>query len=135
VRIDASKPIVVRAEIQEPDVVVVLDPGLLRIMKVTAGLKPGGIVVVNTTKPLEQISQEFGLNGSLATVDATHIAREILGVPIVNTTMIGAVVKATGIIKLESVLEPLSHRFGRQAEKNLSAMKRAFEDTIVREIR
>ena len=114
--------------------VVVLDPGLLRIMKVTAGLKPGGVVVMNTSKPLEQISQEFGLKGYLATVDATYIAREILGVPIVNTTMIGAVVKAIGIIKLESLFEPLKHRFGLQAEKNMNAMKRAFEETIVREV-
>ena len=133
VRIDSQKPIKVRAEITEPDVVVVLDPGLLRIMKVTAGLKANGLIVVNTSKQLEQIKQEFGLNWTLATVDATRIARELLGVAIVNTTMIGAVIKATNIIKLESVFEPLRHRFGRLADRNINAMKRAFEETVVRE--
>jgi len=133
VRIDSQKPIRVRAEITEPDVVVVLDPGLLRIMKVTAGLKPKGMVIINTSKQVEQIRQEFGLNWSLATVDATKVAEEILGVPIVNTTMIGAVIKATGIVNLDSLMEPVRHRFGHLADRNINAMKRAYEETVVRE--
>ena len=133
VRIDSQQPIRVRAEITEPDVVVVLDPGLLRIMKVTAGLKANGMVVINTSKQAEQIGQEFGLNWALATVDATKVAKEILGVPIVNTTMIGAVIKATGIVNLDSLMEPVKHRFGRLADRNINAMKKAYEETVVRE--
>ena len=48
---------------------------------------------------------EFGIKGRLAVVNATGIARELLGVPIVNTTMLGALIKATDVIKLESVSE------------------------------
>ena len=47
--------------------------------------------------------------------------------------MIGTLLKATGIVKLESLLEPLKHRFGRLAEKNINAMKRAYEETSLRE--
>ena len=133
VRIDAREPIRVRAEILEPDVVVVLDPGLLRIVKVASGLKEKGILVVNTRKSGEQVRSEFDIKGRLATVDATKIARELLGVPITNTTMVGALVKATGVVKLESLFEPLKHRFGRLAERNINAMKKAFEETIVKE--
>ncbi len=133
VRIGRSEPIRIRAEITQPDVVVVLDPGLLGIANVTSGLKTNGMVVVNTKKPAEQIRQEFGISSSLATIDATKIARELLGVPITNTTMVGAVIRATEVVKLESLLEPLRHRFGRLAERNINAMKRAYEETLVKE--
>ena len=133
VRVSGSEPIRVRAEITQPDVVVVLDPGLLSIVNVASGLKANGMVVVNTKKSAEQIRQEFGIKATVATVDATAIARELLGVPITNTTMVGAVIKATGVVDLESVVEPLKHRFGRLAERNINAMKRANEETIVKE--
>ena len=132
VRIDNDKPIRVRAEIEEPDIVVVLAAELLRVVDVGSGLKASGILVLNTPKAAEEIIKEFSFKWTLATVDATRIAREILGVPIVNTTMIGALLKAAGVIKLESLLEPLKHRFGRLAEKNINAMQRAYEGTTVR---
>jgi len=133
VRINSKQPIWVRAEITEPDVVVVLDPGLLPIVNVTSGLKAGGMVIVNTRKQAEQIRKEFGINWTLATVDATKIAKELLGVPITNTTMVGAVVKATGVVGLDSMVEPLEHRFGRLAERNANAMRRAYEETVIEE--
>jgi len=132
-RINDEEPVRRRAEITQPDVVVVLDPGLLPIVNVTSGLKENGAVILNTQKTAEQIKSEFGINARLATIDATKIAREELGVPIVNTTMLGALIKVTDIIKLESVSEPLERRFGRLAERNLKAMKRAHQETLIEE--
>jgi pyruvate ferredoxin oxidoreductase gamma subunit len=128
-----SEPIRMRAEITQPDVVVVLDPGLLSIVNVTAGIKPNGMIVINTIKSAEQIKQVLGVSLPVATVNATKIAREALGVPITNTTMVGAVIKATEVVKLESLLEPLKERFGRIADRNINAMNRAYEETIVKE--
>jgi len=133
VRINSNEPIRIRAEITEPDVVVVLDPSLLRVVNVTSGFKANGMLVVNTKKRPEQIRQELSLNCSLATVDATKIARELLGVPIANTSMVGALLRATGVVKLESLVEPLRQRFGRLAERNIDAMKKAYEETLVKE--
>ena len=133
VRINSKEPIRIRAEIREPDVVVVLDPGLLSIVNVSSGLKANGMMIINTGKQAEQLRKEFGFHWSLATIDATSIAKEILGIPITNTTMVGALIKATGIIKLESLVEPLEQRFGRLAERNINAMKRAYEETLVKE--
>ncbi|MCX8043416.1 MAG: pyruvate ferredoxin oxidoreductase subunit gamma [Desulfobacterota bacterium] len=130
VRIDSSK-IRARYEIREPDVVVVLDPSLVEVAQVTAGIKPNGIVVVNTKKSISEFKQRYGINIRTAVVDATGIARDLLGVPITNTTMIGALVRATGAIALESLIEPLTHRFGRLAPKNIEACKRAYSETIV----
>ncbi len=133
VRISNKEPIRVRAGITEPDVVVVLDPSLLRIVDVTSGLNKKGMLIVNTKKSLQAIESEFKVKQKLATIDATKIARELLGVPIVNTTMVGALIKATGVVKLESLIEPLQHRFGHLAERNINAMKKAYEETLVKE--
>ena len=132
VRINSQQPIKLRAGIAQPDVVVVLDPSLLRVINVTAGLKANGMVIINTSQPAEQIRQEFSINQSLAAVDATAIAKEILGVPITNTSMVGALVKATDVVKLESLFQPLNHRFGRLAERNIKAMQRAYQETLVK---
>ncbi len=133
VRIDPAHPIRVRSSITRPDVVAVLDPSLLKIVDVASGLKPGGVVIVNTVKTAEQIRREFGFKATLATVGATKIAQELLGVPITNTTMIGAVVKVTGAVKVESLFEPLKERFGRLADRNIAAMQRAYQETAIEE--
>lgn len=133
VRVSRQKPIKIRAEITEPDVVVVLDPGLLPIVDVSFGLKEGGLLVVNTRKSAADIRKEFGFKARLATVDANRIARELLGVLITNTTMVGALVKATDVVGMDSLVEPLNNRFGRIAERNINAMKRAYEETVVEE--
>jgi pyruvate ferredoxin oxidoreductase gamma subunit len=132
-RIDSKAPIRVRAEIRQPDVVIVLDPTLLRVVNVTAGLKNGGTLIINTRKDFVTIEEAFGGNWKLALVDATRIARAILGVPIVNTTMLGALLKTTPVVTVESLVEPLEERFGRLAERNLNAMKQALIETRVKE--
>ncbi len=132
-RINSEKPIRTRAEIDEPDVVIVLDSSLLPIIDVTSGLKENGLVIINTRRPVEEIRTEFGITGRLATIDATRIAQELIKVPIVNTTMIGALIKTTRVIKLGTMNEPLENRFGKLAERNFKAMERAYEETLVGE--
>ena len=124
----SEKPIKIRSGIYHPDVVVVLDPSLIGLVNVTDGLKPGGLLVINTAKPVKDIRDKLKYTGNLATVDATHIAREELGVPIANTTMIGAVLKATKVLKFASLDAPIEERFGRIAGRNKKALKRAYDD-------
>lgn len=132
-RIHNTRPIKIREEITRPDVVVVLDPGLLSIMNVASGLKERGTLIVNTKKSAQEIRSEFGVNGRLATVNATRIARDILGMPITNTAMVGAFIKATHIISLKSISELLEKRFGRLAERNFKVVERAYEETFLEE--
>ncbi len=124
-----DKPIRLRSKIYQPDVAVVLDPSLLKILDPSQGLKPGGLLILNTNKSIEQIQAEFGYKVRLATVDADRIAREELGLPITNTTMLGALVRGTGIVQLDSFIPPLKTRFGRAAERNLKALRRAYTET------
>lgn len=129
----SDQPIRLRSGIREPDVVVVLDPALIVVGGVLSGLREKGIVVINTRKTLADIKKEFAITHRTAVVDATRIAHQILGLPITNTTMIGALVKASGIVKMESLVEPLHHRFGRIADKNIKVCQKAFEETLVEE--
>lgn len=129
-RVD-NKQIKVRSGVYDPDVVVVLDPSLVGLINVTEGLKPDGILIVNTGKSPEEVKKELGFDGAVATVDASRIARKELGVPITNTTMLGAVIKATGLVKVESAKAPLEHRFGKIAQRNIKAMERAYNELKV----
>ena len=130
-RVDDAERVKIRTEIAEPDVLVVLDPGLLQVGDVVSRLKKDGVAVINTKKSHDEMQAEINA-GRLATVDAMSIAKEVLGLPIVNTTMLGALIKATGVVKLESLEAPLNERFGKIAAKNIEAMKRAYEETVVR---
>lgn len=104
-RVD-DKRIKVRSAIYEPDVVVVLDASLVGLVNVLEGLKPDGVLIVNTPKSPEEIGKELNFNGAVATVDASKIAWQELGVPITNTTMLGALVKVVDLIKAKSLEAP-----------------------------
>ncbi|MFH1092211.1 MAG: 2-oxoacid:acceptor oxidoreductase family protein [Pseudomonadota bacterium] len=126
-----DKPIRLREKIYHPDVVVVLDATVMNTTKVDEGMRDGGILVVNTDKGPEELRRAYGLKHRVAAVDASRIAMETLGVPIANTVMLGALVKATGIVKPQSISGPLAKRFGPIAAKNQKAYERAFEETRV----
>ena len=129
-RID-DKPIKIRANVYEPDIVVVLDASLLKIVNVAAGLKADGILVTTSKDSPEKIKEDLKIKNRLAVVDATKIAMEAIGLPITNTTMLGSLVRASGVVKKESFLPPLKERFGRIAEKNISAFERAYQQTVL----
>jgi pyruvate ferredoxin oxidoreductase gamma subunit len=129
-RIDDER-IRIRANIYEPDIVVVLDASLLTIVNVAAGLKSNGLVVTTSKDSPEKVREILGIKNRIAVVDAVKIAREILGLPITNTTMLGSMVRASGLIKKESFFSPLKERFGRIAEKNISAFERAYQETVL----
>jgi pyruvate ferredoxin oxidoreductase gamma subunit len=129
-RVD-DKPIRLREKVYEPDVVVVLDPTVIGIANVDEGLKDDGILVLNIAGNPDEVKKQYGFSQRVAVVDASHIALETLGLPITNTVMLGALVKATGLIKRESIEGPLTHRFGRIAPKNQKAYDRAFDETQV----
>ena len=132
-RISRVSPIRVRDAVTHPDIVVVLDSGLLDVTDVTSGLKQDGVLVVNSARALDDIIAEFGGPWKLAVVNATAIAREMLGVPIVNTTMLGSLVKATEIIGLDSLVEPIEERFGARAKNNIEAFHKAYDKLAIAE--
>jgi 2-oxoacid:acceptor oxidoreductase gamma subunit (pyruvate/2-ketoisovalerate family) len=120
-----------RTNVRTPDVVVVIDPRLLRVVDVTDGLKDNGLLIINSTRTPSQLKAEFGYKWTVASVDATRIARDTIGVPITNTAMIGAFLKLSPVIQLSAMREALEERFGTRAAPNFAAMQRAYDELVV----
>jgi 2-oxoacid:acceptor oxidoreductase gamma subunit (pyruvate/2-ketoisovalerate family) len=95
------------------------------------GLKKDGMVIVNSSKTAAEIKKEYGIAGKVVTVNATRIATEVIGRPIANTTMLGALIKATGAIKIEALKATFAHRFGKLGEKNYASCQTAFNETTM----
>jgi pyruvate ferredoxin oxidoreductase gamma subunit len=134
-RISSSK-IYTHEQVATPDAVVVLDPTLLEVVDVTAGLKPGGALIINSdAQPSEVRKQLKEGDYKLYTVDATKIATESVGRPITNTAMVGALVKVTGLVDFGAVREELIGMFGTRFKKsvvdgNVKALERAYEEVV-----
>jgi len=128
----SDEPISIRSQVYNPDYVLVLDSTLLEVIDVTEGLKKDGIIVVNTTKKPE----ELGIKGyRVATVDATGIALElkllVAGLPVLNTSMLGAFAKATEEVKLESVMKVIGEQWpGSVGEKNAEGAAIAYKRLV-----
>ncbi|WP_174590767.1 pyruvate ferredoxin oxidoreductase subunit gamma [Methanocella conradii] len=122
----SDKKIRVRSQIYEPDYVIVQDPSLLSVVDVASGIKKDGLIIVNTEKDPSELKMDTA--ATVKTIDATTLAIKILGVPIVNTALLGAFAGASGQIRLESVSKAIKDRFpGKVGEKNVEAVKQAYE--------
>ena len=122
-----------RTAVKTPNIVIVLDPSLLRIVNTSEGIPEDGVQVVNTKRSASEIKKEFGLKGKLVTVDANTIAAEEIGRVITNTTMLGAAIRASGLVEVDGIVEQLKIRFGRIADGNIRAFKRAYEECVCEE--
>jgi len=118
-----------KSKIYEPDHIVVLDPTLLNAVNVTEGLKEGGWVIINTEREPKDIPIKG--NYRIATIDATSIAvNHRLGsktAPIVNTAILGAVVKVLKICSLESLEEAVREQAPVKKDENVAAAREAYE--------
>ena len=123
-----------RSEIYTPDIVIVLDPGLLELANPTEGIRDGGLLVINSNKAPEEFGDEIPSSIKIATVDANRIALEELGRPIVNTTLIGAFIKANPVITIDDIRSPMLERFGpKLGGRNMKALERAYREVIIQE--
>ncbi|MEK6924581.1 MAG: pyruvate ferredoxin oxidoreductase subunit gamma [Candidatus Micrarchaeota archaeon] len=124
----SDKPIITHEQVYEPDVVVVADHTIMDAVDVEGGLAKDGIVVINTDKT----PSELGVKTKKTfTVDGTRLAVEVLGKNITNTVVLGAMVKATGVVTLASVLAAVRKQFpGEMGEKNAKLVEKAFEKTV-----
>ncbi|MCS7364739.1 MAG: 2-oxoacid:acceptor oxidoreductase family protein [archaeon GB-1867-035] len=125
----SSSPIRRHSQIYEPDAVVVLDSKILSLVDVTSGLKPNGLILINSRKsPSEFHFDSF----RVGVVDATGIAVDLglyfAGFPAVNTAMIGALSRVSDIVSINSIVQAIRHDFsGTLAEKNARAASLAYD--------
>jgi 2-oxoacid:acceptor oxidoreductase gamma subunit (pyruvate/2-ketoisovalerate family) len=126
-----KKTITRRSQVYEPDHVVVLDEPILDVVDVTSGLKLGGWILINTPKPSSAFPNFSDFR--VATVGANRIAQENgLGsttAPVVNTVILGAFAKITGLVGLKAILEGIQEYVPAKVEANVAAAKAAYEQT------
>ena len=154
----SNRPIDVHYQILQPEIVVVVNPNLLGVENLTEGLVDDGIVVVNSPETPQQVRARLGLTGApsrrlpysasippgrgssgkgngvkVFTVDATQIALDTLKRDIPATLMLGAIVRAAGLVELEHVIETVLEKLGEKlrgeiVEANIKALRRAYEE-------
>jgi len=126
-RVD-NKPVRLRSAIYEPDHLVILDATLIKSTNVFSGLKNGGTVLVNASGPINLFN--FPEEYSVALVDAAGIAaRHNIGtktIPIVNTSILGAFAKFTGIVGIEAIVEAIREGVPIMRDKNAEAAMEAY---------
>ncbi|MBW2980403.1 2-oxoacid:acceptor oxidoreductase family protein [Candidatus Woesearchaeota archaeon] len=118
-----------------PDVVIVIDPTLLS-PKVAEGLHEGSILLANTDKDINYVREKTGFKGKIGVVDATKIAIDAVGKNLPNTPMIGALIKATGIITIDSIDSKIKEKFlkkigDEKTKATMDAVKKAHDEVKI----
>ncbi|MGE5229725.1 MAG: 2-oxoacid:acceptor oxidoreductase family protein [Deltaproteobacteria bacterium] len=130
----SDAPIQVYSGIEHPQIVVVLDSSLLKIVDVTRGAPDDAVVLVNSERTPAQLRKDSGLvGGRLYTIAATRIAVETIKRPIPNTPMVGALTRITGLFDIDDVVTFLREDFGKKfppkvVEGNIAAITRSYEE-------
>ena len=122
----AEREIRMKSQIYNPDYVIIQDPTLLATVPVLQGLKEDGVVIINTSKTVEELNLDT--KNKVITIDATGIALKHIGRPIANTTLMGAFAAASGQITLDGIEKAINERFkGEMAKKNMASVKEAYD--------
>ena len=132
----SDEPITIHSNIYYPDYVVVVDDTLLESVDVTSGLKENGAILINTTKPADVLRKELkGYKGDIYTLDARKISLETLGKYFPNTPMLAGIVKISGIMTDDELIEDMKgsfkHKFAKKPEVidgNMKALEMALKE-------
>ncbi len=131
----SEDPIRMFSQVEMADIAIVLDDTLLGVVDVTGRVRKGGTIIINTScKP-----EDTAINGDfdVATVDATGIALKLRltkeGAPVINTPLLGAFAKATGIVSLENIEKALRSKLpAAVASQNFETVRAAYEGTMTK---
>lgn len=106
-----NKDIRIKSQVYKPEAVIIFDDSLLNNPVTMSGLKPDGVVIINTEKTLDELnlSEEIA---NVYTVDATSIALKIINSDIPNTVMLGAFAKVIGEVDWEVLQRNIINAFG-----------------------
>jgi pyruvate ferredoxin oxidoreductase gamma subunit len=126
----ADEPIRTREHVYRPDVLIVQDPTLIGTVDVTHGATEKTIAIINSGKKKEELDLPGLRPDHVYIVDATKIALEIIGKNLMNTVILGAFAKATGLVTLESLKKAVEQKFGEKGpeivNKNIKAIEQAY---------
>ncbi len=127
-----DKPIRVREPVLHPDAILIQDATLLADHSLLSGLTPGGLVLINSSKPREALHLDALLThvdaGAVVILDATGIGTKHIGRPIPNSALLGGFAALTGQFRLTSLNAAFTQKFNATiARMNIGAAREAFE--------
>lgn len=121
-----AEPIRIRCKVNEPDVVILQDATIIGEEDVTKGIKPGGLMLVNTEHDVNTLDLKGDFK--IASISAEALARRILGRPIMNTALLGAYAAVTGELSLEAAFKAVRQKFpGKLGEKNVQVVQESYD--------
>ncbi len=126
--------ITLHCNIEKPNIVVVLDPTLVKNPDVLSGIPDEGVLLVNSPQPPSCIRAQIGdVNARIFTLDASGIAVETIGRDIPNTPMMGALVRISGLLPFDSFMEAVKAQLEKKftedmVTNNLKAIERAYQE-------
>ena len=125
----SEREIRLREPILEPDALIIQDPTLLHQVDVFSGLRPGGFVLLNTTRGFAELGlEEIQARYRTLAVPATELALRHVGRPVPNAALLGAFSALTGLLHLASVATAIEAKFsGKVAAANVAAAHEAYE--------
>ena len=130
----SDKPLTMHCQVTNPNIVIVVDSSLIETLDVTEGTPDDAVFVVNTTHTPKEVAKKLGRPvDKIFTVDATQISIDCLGRPIPNTPLLGALVRATGLVKLETLVMDLKKTLGKKfpekiVKGNTESVERAYKE-------
>jgi oxalate oxidoreductase subunit delta len=126
-----------------PDVVVIVEPTIVKGINVLKGMPEGGLLVINTNRPIDYMLKfipNADVLGAIATVDADGISGirtvdfsgseggvDASGIGAgIAAPLLGAMAKATGMVKKESLAKIIS---------DVSSMERGYKEVKLQKFR
>ena len=131
----SSQEIRVHCAVEHPTIVLVLDETLIDSVNVLDGVPDDGTIIINTEKSIDDYRKKLNFKGHIYTVNASGISVKNIGMNKPNTPMLGALVKATGILDYQKMLDDTKHKLEKKfknkpevIEGNVKAIQDAYEE-------
>ncbi len=129
----SEKPIRVHSQVYEPDIVIIMDGTLVGKVDVARGIKKDSIILANYAGSPKELQEALDVDVECHTVDAIKISIEEIGKPMVNTIMLGALIKVKGLVPYDMLEDQITTKFSGKLPdkvivKNLSALKRGYSE-------
>jgi 2-oxoacid:acceptor oxidoreductase gamma subunit (pyruvate/2-ketoisovalerate family) len=130
----SGQPIRTFSNVLLPDIAVVLDDNLLQMVNVTANLKQGGLVVINSSRRIAELGINSGL--TVAVADAFHSSETaglvVEGNVLISTSILGPLAAASNLVSLDSIRRAIGEKFkGNALGRNIRALELAYENTEI----
>lgn len=129
-RVD-EQPILLKCQIYHPDQVIIFDFSLVDEREIVQELKPSGVILLNTNKEIDFFKELRKFKMGL--IDASSIAKSMGVGDTFNTAILGAYIRLTNLVKMETLIEAVKAMVPAKVEANIQAVKEAYKQVKIYE--